>query len=189
MLMHNLTKYRSRITEINLSEGEIKWLCIKAREAFLEEQVFLELNSPVRVCGDIHGQFIDLLRIFDYCGYPPDTNYLFLGDYVDRGKQSLETICLLFAYKIKYNKNIYLLRGNHESELINRNYGFLDECKRRYSIKIFKIFNDTFNCLPIVALLDDKILCMHGGLSPELHSFDQILKLQRPTDIPDKGKL
>jgi serine/threonine-protein phosphatase PP1 catalytic subunit len=109
-----------------------------------------------------------LLRLFEYGGFPPESNYLFLGDYVDRGRQSLETIILLLAYKVKYGENFFLLRGNHECGQINRMYGFYDECKRRYSIRIWKEFQDVFNCMPIAALIDDKILCMHGGLSPEL---------------------
>jgi serine/threonine-protein phosphatase PP1 catalytic subunit len=111
-----------------------------------------------------------------------------LGDYVDRGKNSLETISLLLAYKVKYKENFFLLRGNHEAENINKIYGFYDECKRKYSVKLWKIFSDCFNCLPVAALIDDKILCMHGGLSPELQNLDQLRKIVRPTDVPEKGK-
>ena len=110
-------------------------------------------------------------------------------DYVDRGKQSIETISLLLAYKIQYPENFFILRGNHESAGINRIYGFYDECKRRYSIKLWKIFSDVFNCLPVSALIDEKILCMHGGLSPELQDLQQIADLRRPCDIPDVGLL
>ena len=139
--------------------------------------------------GDTHGQYFDLLRLFEYGGYPPESNYLFLGDYVDRGKQSLETICLLLSYKIKFPDNFFLMRGNHECASINRIYGFYDECKRRYSIKLWKIFTDVFNCLPVAALVDEKILCMHGGLSPDLNSLDQIKKIVRPTDVPEQGNI
>jgi serine/threonine-protein phosphatase PP1 catalytic subunit len=139
--------------------------------------------------GDIHGQYSDLLRLFEYGGFPPNANYLFLGDYVDRGKQSLETICLLLAYKIKYPENFFLLRGNHECASINRIYGFYDECKRRFNVRLWKTFADSFNCLPVAALIDDKILCMHGGLSPDLTNLDQIRNLPRPTDVPDSGLL
>ena len=139
--------------------------------------------------GDIHGQYSDLLRLFEYGGFPPNANYLFLGDYVDRGKQSLETICLLLAYKIKFPENFFLLRGNHECASINRIYGFYDECKRRFNVRLWKIFTDCFNCLPVAALIDDKILCMHGGLSPDLTNLDQIRNLTRPTDVPDSGLL
>lgn len=121
--------------------------------------------------------------MFEYGGFPPEANYLFLGDYVDRGKQSLETICLLLAYKIKYPENFFVLRGNHECASINRIYGFYDECKRRYNIKLWKTFTDCFNCLPIAAIIDEKIFTMHGGLSPDLNSMEQIRRVMRPTDV------
>lgn len=102
---------------------------------------------------------------------------------MDRGKQSLETICLLLAYKIKYPENFFILRGNHECASINRIYGFYDECKRRYNIKLWKTFTDCFNCLPIAAIIDEKIFTMHGGLSPDLNSMEQIRRVMRPTDV------
>ena len=155
----------------------------------MSQPILLELEAPIKICGDVHGQYYDLLRLFEYGGYPPESNYLFLGDYVDRGKQSIETICLLLAYKIKYPENFFLTRGNHESASINRIYGFYDECKKRYSIKLWKIFSECFNCLPVAALLDDRILCMHGGLSMELDKVEQIKTIVRPTDVPEQGLL
>lgn len=114
---------------VQMSENEVRGLCLKSREIFLQQPILLELEAPLKICGDIHGQYTDLLRLFEYGGFPPESNYLFLGDYVDRGKQSLESICLLLAYKIKYPENFFLLRGNHECASINRIYGFYDECK------------------------------------------------------------
>ena len=112
-----------------------------------------------------------------------------MGDYVDRGKQSIECICLLLAYKIKYDENFFILRGNHECGSINRIYGFYDECKKRYNVKLWKCFVDLFNCLPIAGSIDDKILMVHGGLSPELKTVDQLQKIMRPTDVPEEGLL
>ena len=184
------TKELNPITKNNqLTPEEIKFLCTKALEIFMEEPVLLEVSAPVNICGDTHGQYNDLLRLFEFGGRPPQTNYLFLGDYVDRGKNSVETMGILLAYKIKYPNNVFLLRGNHESEIINHVYGFYDECRRRYNIKIYKLFSDCFNWLPISAIVDDKILCMHGGISPDLTSLDKIRKIVRPTEVPDKGLL
>lgn len=134
-------------------------------------------------------QFDDLIRIFDILGYPPSSNFLFLGDYVDRGKQSLETILLLFCYKVKYRENFFILRGNHECAAVNRVYGFYDECKRRTSLKVWRTFADTFNCLPVACLIAGKIFCIHGGLSPHLDSMDDIRNIPRPVDVPDSGLL
>ncbi|KAH0922382.1 hypothetical protein HID58_022400 [Brassica napus] len=190
-----------------LNDSEIRQLCVVSKQIFLQQPSLLELDAPVKICVcvfqqpilldvfsfeercDIHGQYSDLLRLFEYGGFPPAANYLFLGDYVDRGKQSLESICLLLAYKIKYPENFFLLRGNHECASINRIYGFYDECKRRFSVKLWKVFTDCFNCLPLAAVIDEKILCMHGGLSPDLTSVEQIKNIERPTDIPDSGLL
>jgi len=174
---------------VNLTEIELKYLINTSKKILIEQPTFLELETPITVCGDTHGQYPDLLRLFDLGGYPPGTNYLFLGDYVDRGEQSIETICLLLAYKIKYEENFFILRGNHECGSINRIYGFYDECKRRYSIKIWKNFVDLFNCLPIAACIDDKIFLVHGGLSPELKNIDDIKKIMRPTDVAEEGLL
>jgi len=175
--------------EVTLPERQITLLCHAARDVFSQQPSLLDLEAPIKIVGDTHGQYYDLLRLFEYGGFPPEANYLFLGDYVDRGKQSLETACLLLAYKVKFPENFFLLRGNHECASINRIYGFYDECKRRYSIKLWKTFTECFNTLPVSAVVDDKIMCMHGGLSPELKSLDQIRRIERPTDIPDSGLL
>ena len=121
---------------------------------------------------DIHGQYYDLLRFLKEAGPPPQTNYLFLGDYVDRGQQSIETMCLLLAFKIKYPESVFLLRGNHECQNISRIYGFYNECSRRYNVSLWRKFINLFDVMPVSALIEDKILCMHGGLSPKLNTFN-----------------
>jgi serine/threonine-protein phosphatase PP1 catalytic subunit len=170
-----------------LPEKEVNLLVRAARGVFLRQPTLLELEAPVKVLGDVHGQYWDLLQLFRVSGYPAQSNFLFLGDYVDRGKQQLATICLLYAYKIKYPENFFMLRGNHECANISRVYGFFDECKQHYNIKLWKGFCDTFNCMPLVAVIQDRILCMHGGLSPHLEDLSQISRLPRPMDLPDTG--
>eukprot|EP00793_Prasinoderma_coloniale_P000015 PRCOL_00005523-RA len=174
---------------VPLSEDEVRTVCAKAKAIFLEQPCMLELSAPVKICGDIHGQFSDLLRLFEYGGYPPNTSYLFLGDYVDRGRNGVEVTMLLLCYKIKYPDCFHMLRGNHESASISRIYGFYDEVKRRFNIKTWKMFMDVFNCLPFAAVVDERIFCIHGGLSPELKNLEQIQNIPRPTDIPDNGML
>ncbi|KAJ9151750.1 Serine/threonine-protein phosphatase [Pleurostoma richardsiae] len=172
-----------------LGHDEIATICRLSWELFLSQPVLLELESPLTIVGDIHGQCHDLIRIFETCGFPPSTNYLFLGDYVDRGRQSLETILLLLCYKLKFPDTFFLLRGNHESANISRIYGFYDECKRRSSIKMWKVFIDVFNTLPMAAIVADKIFCVHGGLSPDLRDMNDIRNIARPTDVSDSGLL
>ncbi|KAK4035397.1 hypothetical protein C8A01DRAFT_38135 [Parachaetomium inaequale] len=182
--------YAGKVTKsVCLKNAEIAAICHRAREVLLSQPALLELDAPVKIVGDVHGQYTDLIRMFEMCGFPPKSNYLFLGDYVDRGKQSLETILLLFCYKLKYPENFFLLRGNHECANVTRVYGFYDECKRRCNVKIWKTFIDTFNCLPIAAIVAAKIFCVHGGLSPALSHMDDIRNIARPTDVPDYGLL
>ncbi|KNZ58580.1 serine/threonine-protein phosphatase [Puccinia sorghi] len=182
--------YSTKVTKsVCLKNSEITAISLAAREVLLSQPTLIELSPPVKIVGDVHGQYSDLIRLFEMCGFPPMANYLFLGDYVDRGKQSLETILLLLCYKIKYPENFFLLRGNHECANVTRVYGFYDECKRRCNIKIWKTFIDVFNCLPISAVVASKIFCVHGGLSPSLSAMDDIRRIQRPTDVPDFGLL
>jgi len=176
-------------TPVDIKMVDVFNLCGQTREVLLSQPMLLELGAPIKIVGDVHGQYPDLLRLFEYGGFPPESNYLFLGDYVDRGKQSFEVITLLFAYKVKFPENFFLLRGNHECAGISRIYGFYDECRRRYSVKVWKQFCNVFNCLPCSAIIDNKIICIHGGLSPELSQIEQLVNIARPCDVPDTGLL
>lgn len=146
-------------TLVKLSERAIRWLIKESQDLFQSQPMLLDVKiqpgHTLNVVGDIHGQYYDLLRIFDYCGYPTQSrNYLFIGDYVDRGKQSIEVICLLMALKLKFPTQVNLLRGNHEYHIINKMYGFYDECKRRYSVALWREFGVCFNYMPVSALIE-----------------------------------
>ena len=171
-------------TRSQITEEEVFFLCENIKPILLDQPTLLQLGTPITVCGDLHGQFYDLLRIFDIAKYPPSTNYLFLGDYVDRGPQSVEIVALLFAFKIKYPNNFFLLRGNHETASINQYYGFLAECVKFFSKKLWVEINHAFNCLPIAAIIDDSIFCIHGGISPKISSLSEIDAFMRPSEIP-----
>jgi len=148
------------------------------------------VRCPVTVCGDVHGQLHDLLELFKIGGQPPDTNYLFLGDYVDRGYYSVETVSILLCYKTRYPDRIHLLRGNHESRQITQVYGFFDECVRKYgSGNVWKIFTDLFDYLPLTAVVEDQIFCLHGGLSPSIDTLDHIRQLDRVQEVPHEGSM
>ena len=219
-----------------LTEAEVKQLCDKAREVLVEESNAQPVRAPVTVCGDVHGQFYDLMELFRIGGRCPDTNYLcvavarrgrgvapraaalaprrlcslrlspphrrppraplrsapgsFMGDYVDRGYYSLETVSLLVALKVRYHERITILRGNHESRQITQVYGFYDECLRKYgSASVWNYFTDLFDYLPMTALVAGKIFCMHGGLSPSLESLDLARALDRVQEVPHEGPM
>ncbi|KRY19678.1 Serine/threonine-protein phosphatase PP1 [Trichinella patagoniensis] len=178
-------------TRIEFKKDELIRLIGNAIRIFKSQPMLLELKAPVKVAGDIHGQYLDLLRTFDHSGYPPQTKYLFLGDYVDRGVNSLEVIALLFTYKILNPNDIFLLRGNHECKALNLVYGFFDELSARFGTddgnEIFHWFQEAFSWMPVSALVSGKILCMHGGLSPDLKNLKQINSLKRPMPCLDFG--
>ncbi|CAN1315888.1 Serine/threonine-protein phosphatase PP2A-5 catalytic subunit [Linum perenne] len=163
-----------------LSEQDVRGLCEKAKEILMEESNVQPVKSPVTICGDIHGQFHDLAELFRIGGKCPDTNYLFMGDYVDRGYYSVETVTLLVALKVRYHQRITILRGNHESRQITQVYGFYDECLRKYgNANVWKIFTDLFDYFPLTALVESEIFCLHGGLSPSIETLDNIRNFDR----------
>lgn len=167
----------------------IDFLCTEAKSDMLSQPMLLEISAPLVVFGDIHGQFSDLVHIINLTGRPPSRRYLFLGDYVDRGPNSLETMSLFLALRLRYPNDVFLLRGNHECSSISKTYGFFDECKRVFSIKVWRKFCEVFRCIPIAAVIDSKIFCAHGGISEHLVDLKQINELSRPCDVPDDGIL
>ena len=173
-----------------LSEKEVKELCERAKAVLKEESNVAPVRAPVTVCGDVHGQFHDLMELFNIAGKPPDVNFLFMGDYVDRGYYSVETVSLLFALKVRYPSRITILRGNHESRQITQVYGFYDECLRKYATpNVWKYFTDAFDYLPLTALIDNQVFCLHGGLSPTIDTLDHIRELSRFQEVPTDGPM
>lgn len=174
---------------IKLKKTHIKSLCKEAIKVLSKEPSLLHVQAPVQIVGDIHGQFYDLLHFMRMAGPVPQKKYLFLGDYVDRGNNSVETISFLLALKVKFPDRVWILRGNHESPSVNQFYGFFEECNGRYSTDIWNQFNKVFNYLPIAAIISDRIFCVHGGLSPNLKSISQISSIKKPFSIPNSGVL
>ncbi|CAI5948129.1 unnamed protein product [Closterium sp. NIES-64] len=171
-----------------LMEDELKQLCEYVKEILVEESNVQAVNSPVTVCGDIHGQFHDLMKLFDTGGPVPSTNYIFMGDFVDRGYNSLEVFTVLMLLKARYPAHMTLLRGNHESRQITQVYGFYDECQRKYgNANAWRYCTDVFDFLGISAIIDGRVLCVHGGLSPDVRTLDQIRVVERQCEIPHEG--
>jgi serine/threonine-protein phosphatase 4 catalytic subunit len=171
-----------------IKESEVKTLCVKAREILVEESNMQRVDAPVTICGDIHGQFYDLMELFKVGGDCPDTNYLFMGDFVDRGFFSVETFLLLLTLKVRYPDRITLIRGNHESRQITQVYGFYDECLRKYgSVNVWRYCTEIFDYLPLAALIENRIFCVHGGLSPSITRLDDVCGLDRKQEVPHEG--
>ncbi|KAI3656296.1 hypothetical protein MP638_005166 [Amoeboaphelidium occidentale] len=184
-----LDEYLEQIKKCQaLPELAMKKVCEYVKDLLIEESNIQPLSSPITICGDIHGQFYDLLELFRVGGDLPDTKYCFMGDFVDRGYFSLETLTLLLVLKARYPDSITLLRGNHESRQITQVYGFYDECIQKYgNANVWKYCCQVFDCLALAAIIDGRILCVHGGLSPDIRTLDQIRTIQRCQEIPNQG--
>ena len=169
-----------------ITDDEIHQILAQVTEVFKKEPSLLELPAPITVCGDIRGQIYELIRIFDKTGYPPETRYLFLGNYGDY--HSVDTVCLLFCYKIKYPDRVFMLRGSYDCHTWMRLRGFHDEIEQVYgNMSLLNAFGGCFEWLPFAAIVGEKIFCVHGGISPELESLDDIRRLKRPMPTPEEG--
>lgn len=172
------------------TEEEVAFVCSKAKEILVEESNVVLACSPIKVVGNIHGQMEDLLDIFARCGQIPNKNYLFLGGYVNRGINGLEVLCLLLSYKILYPDKVILLRGNHESRAMTQCYGFYDECCKKFgSINAWRDCTDLFDYLPLAATIDEEVYAVQGGISDYLVYLNDILKIDRKKEVPDRGPM
>jgi len=172
----------------HLTELELKSLCDMVREILMEESNVQPVGCPVTVVGDVHGQFYDVMELFHVGGDIPLKHYIFIGDFVDRGHHSVETLQLLLILKARYPECITLLRGNHECRQVTQVYGFYDECFRKYgSANAWKYCTEVFDYFALAAVIDNRVLCVHGGLSPRIATIDQIRLIERNQEIPHEG--
>lgn len=180
----HVDKYQSGVEKLSLPVIPVPLvldICQQALELFRTEESLLTISSPVVIVGDVHGHMIDLLRIFHELGFPPARNYLFLGDFVDRGEFSSECVILILLLKVLFPRHVWLIRGNHEFSDLWMHCGFAAELGRNFQGRgVVEAFSTVFSYMPLGAVLFDSILCVHGGIGPALTCREQIKQIPRP---------
>jgi serine/threonine-protein phosphatase 2B catalytic subunit len=170
-----------------VSKQDLLSIFSQVSEVFRKERNLLELKYPVTVVGDIHGQFYDLVKLLDLAGDVSQNKYLFLGDYVDRGSFSLEVLLLLYSLKLNHPGNIFMIRGNHECRQMTTFFNFRAECLYKYDLEVYEAACATFDVLPLACIINKKFLALHGGISPELITLEDLARVSRFNEPPRQG--